>query len=697
MTLGGDMGLRLASEVKVAAAQGMRAGLLHLAADGRGRISADVNGALRRGWAKGVDLNVGVETGLLVVHPPHEFKHLPAGLAGLVAGNVVLVQDRLPDARDLGPWLPFARGPMRWAPTNRWVRAAIEELALPVPIEAADWRPSVGQIERRARESGSRLQLGVVVQPDITAAVVQEQLGAMLSGEAKVDVHLYGMVSAGSDRSLNLGGSNLGGSNLGGSLTRHAAADIDMARFLAVVDVLACFPSGPGEAMPEAAVALAMAMGRVVAMPSVYRPHFGPGVLYCEAHEVIEHAVTLLRDPEKASAAYEKSLAEAPLQFSVAAHTQRLLRLARFEPTVSTAQPRKVRPSILFVPSNGVGLGHVSRLLAIANRMQRDCDTAFATLAQAASIVEGFGHVAHYMPSLSDTGADMDVWDAWFRLELERLIDLHDVDLVVFDGNNPTPGLVHAALSRPPCRLAWVRRGMSKAAPATLHLSNRFDLIIEPGELAEADDHGATAARRHEVKRVSPIRLLDAKDLLPRAAARAELGLDTSQPAALIQLGAGAHRNVVEMTDAAVRALQGLESVQIVIAEWENSMVPLSVWPGTKVVSGFPLSRFANAFDFSISAAGYNSFHEAVEFALPTVFVGNSHPAVDDQVARASMAQKVGAAIELPEDELYQLPAICRLLLSSSVRDVLRERCRALSRSNGAVEAAALLARLARA
>lgn len=688
MTLGGDIGLRIATEAQVAAAQGMRTGFLHVSATRRGRISADVQGALRRGWAEAVDLGAGVETGLLVVHAPHDIKHLPPGLRGMVAGTVVLVQDRVPETKHLMQWLPLARGPMLWAPTNRWVRAAIEKLDMPVPMEAADWRPSVGQPEWPTRTPGTRLQLGMVVQAGSDAAPdLQEHLAALLPDAAQVDIHLFGMVASDLAKSLKLRA----------SVTVHAATDIDMARFLALVDVLACFPSEPGEAMPEAAIGLAMAMGRVVAMPPPFRPHFGPSLLYCAAHEIVEQAVTLLRDPAVASAAREKTLTEAPLQFSRSAHAERLTRLARCKPTARSVRPRKSRPSILFVPSNGVGLGHVSRLLAIANRLQRDCDTAFATLAQAASIIDGFGHIAHYLPSLSDTGAEKEDWDAWFRLELERLIDLHDADLVVFDGNTPTPGLVHAALSRPPCRLAWVRRGMSKAASPNLHLSGRFDLIIEPGELADAYDHGATAARRHEVKRVPPIRLLDVKDLLPRATARAELGLDQSQPAALIQLGAGAHRNVVEMTDAAVRALQGLDGVQIIIAEWENSVVPLSFWPGTKVLSGFPLSRFAHAFDFSISAAGYNSFHEAIEFALPTIFVGNSHPALDDQVARASMAQEAGAAIELPEDELYQLPALCQLLLEAPVREVLRERCRALSRPNGAVEAAELIARLARA
>lgn len=689
MTRGGDAGLRIATEAQVAADLGMRAGLLHLPEGQHERVSADVHGALRRRWAAAIDLQGEIETKLLVVYAAGGPRATPPGLAGLRAQTVVLVVDDVPEPSRLAEWLPLTCGPLLLAPTNRWVRAGIEALQLPLPMEEADWRTSVASAEGPGKALGARLQLGLVVPADNRErTALPTQLEAMLPRGDWVDVHLFGATADGL----------AGMPRLTAPHGLQAASDFDVACFLSQVDVLACFPTAPGREMPEAAIALAMAAGKPVAMPPAYHPHFGAGLLYCDIDQVVGRAVALLRRPKDRDAAAETARAEAGRQFPRAAHAERLTRLAGFAPVALRAPPtpRKRRPSVLFVPSNGVGLGHVSRLLAIANRVQGHCDTAFATLAQAASIVESFGHVTHYLPSLSDTKAEMPVWDAWFRLELERLIELHDADVVVFDGNNPTPGLVHAARSQPPCRLAWVRRAMGKAgASPFLHLSGLFDLIIEPGELAEAYDRGATAARRHEVERVEPIRLLDLEDLLPRTIARAELGLDPQRPAVLIQLGAGAHRNVVDLTDAAVRALQGHDGAQIVIAEWENGVVPMSLWPGTQVVSGFPMSRYTRAFDFSISAAGYNSFHEAIEFGLPTVFVGNSHPAIDDQVARASMAQEAGAAIELPEDELYQLPAICELLLEASVRDVLRARCQTLRRPNGAVAAAALITRLA--
>lgn len=688
MTRGGDAGLRVANDAQVAADLGMRVALLHLPKERSGRVSADVRGALRRGWATAIDLQQRIETNLLVIHAADCAGLAAPELTGLRARTTVLVVNDVPEPSQHDQCLPLVNGALLIAPANRWVRAGIEALHLPLSMEGVEWRTSVVPVDGPDKSLGARLQLGLVVPTDDRErAALPAMLEAMLPPHDWVDVHLFGANA----------GELAGMPTLTSPHRFLAASDLDTARFLSMVDMLAWFPTTPGHQMPEAAIALAMAAGKLVAMPSTYRPHFGTGPLYCEIDQVVERTVALLRQTGDRRTASETAKTEVARHFPRAAHAERLRRLAGFSPIAARVPqaPRKRRPSVLFVPSNGVGLGHVSRLLAIANRLRNDCDIVFATLAQAASIIESFGHLTHYLPSLSDTKAEIASWDAWFRLELERLIDLHDVDVVVFDGNNPTPGLVHAARSRPPCRLAWVRRGMGKSAASPfLHLSNLFDLIIEPGELAEAYDTGATASRRHEVERVEPIRLLDVEELLPRETARAELGLAPQRQTVLIQLGAGAHRNVVEMTDAAVRALRGHGDVQLVIAEWENSVVPMSLWPGTRVVSGFPLSRYAHAFDFSISAAGYNSFHEAIEFALPTVFIGNTHPAIDDQVARARMAQEAGAAIDLSEDELYQLPAICELLLQESVRDVLRAKCRTLRRPNGAVAAASLIARL---
>jgi UDP:flavonoid glycosyltransferase YjiC (YdhE family) len=343
------------------------------------------------------------------------------------------------------------------------------------------------------------------------------------------------------------------------------------------------------------------------------------------------------------------------------------------------------------VPSNGVGLGHVSRLLAIARRLDAETPVLFASLSPALEVIRSFGFQAEYIPSQHYLGGDPAAWDRWFNFEIGSLLAAYDIELLVYDGNNPTIGLIEAAASRR-CKLAWIRRGMWGTAnsPSLAH-SSRFDLILEPGELAESRDDGVTAGRRHETVAVDPVRLLEKEELLSRETAARCLGLDVSRPAVLVQLGSGFNRNILGLTSGILDHLRAFDGLQIVVADWlaDASSVPL--WDNVKVVRGFPLSQYFRAFDFSISAAGYNTFHDVISYELPTVFIANRHPSMDDQLGRAKFAQDHSAAFELAEHELEDLPQLVELLLNQKGREFLQQRCRELAKPNGAGQAARVL------
>ena len=51
---------------------------------------------------------------------------------------------------------------------------------------------------------------------------------------------------------------------------------------------------------------------------------------------------------------------------------------------------------------------------------------------------------------------------------------------------------------------------------------------------------------------------------------------------------------------------------------------------------------FFNAFDASIQAGGYNSYHEVRKFGIPTIFYPNMKTGMDDQLARCKQAEKEG-------------------------------------------------------
>jgi UDP:flavonoid glycosyltransferase YjiC (YdhE family) len=344
------------------------------------------------------------------------------------------------------------------------------------------------------------------------------------------------------------------------------------------------------------------------------------------------------------------------------------------------------RARIMFVSSNGTGLGHLTRSMAIARRLDREIEPLFVTLSRAASVVRDVGFPVEYMASHGSPGAGSD-W-RWSRRTAARLstaIAEAEPRLLVFDGILPYDPLL-AAMKRVPATV-WCRRGLWQpgASTAPLTRSDLFDAILEPGDFAAAADAGPTSARRGEVHEVPPIVFLDDQELLPRADAAGELGLEPGKPTILVQLGQGAE--VAAATARCLRALAGSEDVQVAAASSTIAGL-LDVPEGiVHLRSTYPMSRYYAAFDAAVSAAGYNVFHELVRFGVPTLFVPMRRE-TDDQAARAHHADDagVGLAVEGPSDPRIEE----RLggLLDADRREAMRKRLQELRPENGAAEAA---------
>ena len=161
----------------------------------------------------------------------------------------------------------------------------------------------------------------------------------------------------------------------------------------------------------------------------------------------------------------------------------------------------------------------------------------------------------------------------------------------------------------------------------------------------------------------------------------------------LPQLGANSTRETVSLIDPVITELRKVAQLQICVAEFAGTDADVGFWPGVTYVRGFPLSQYARAFDFAISAAGYNTFHEAIAFGIPTIFIPNRDPSMDDQAGRADFAQNAGAAFVLEEDGMDDLPNLIRLLLEPKGRDYLIDNCQRLALPNGANQAVAALGR----
>ena len=384
-------------------------------------------------------------------------------------------------------------------------------------------------------------------------------------------------------------------------------------------------------------------------------------------------------------------------RFGPAAHVTRLRTLfGRPRRSAAASVPRRKR-RILFVTSNGVGIGHLTRMLAVARRCPQPLEPVFLTFSQAIKIVREQRFLAEYLPFHGLLDCDVQHWNRCLREEVGELIGFYDPPVLVFDGNVPYQGLIDALRDHPDVWSVWCRRGMWQPGRGkdVIARERDFDAVVEPRDLAGRFDRGLTVESRSRTRLVDPIRLLDEDDLLSRTQARKALGIGPTRAAVLLQLGAGNNYDYGALRRSAIALLKERYDADVSMAEWPIAVQPLKLPEGVRAIREYPLSRYARAFDLVISAAGYNSFHELLLAGVPTIFVPNEHPQQDDQLARARFVEHHGLGACVRVRDVYRLSAAIDRLLAPGERRRIARRCARLEHGNGALELAGLIEEMA--
>lgn len=314
-----------------------------------------------------------------------------------------------------------------------------------------------------------------------------------------------------------------------------------------------------------------------------------------------------------------------------------------------------------FIVSNGFGLGHVTRMQALAKGL------ASYAVPQFMSFSAGLTRDAFYLPSQQYLQLDTPDGLAYTREATSRFFNHANPSHVFYDGNNIPAGVLAALASRPHIHLTWIRRGMWQ--PGTegkfMAVQAMADLVIEPGDLADEYDTGPSWQGRNDYcpprdfLKTPPIRPLSG-DPLPREEAMRELTMDPRRKHVLLMLGAS------QKTEDKTVLLQTIEQVRKagfvpVIAHWpiSHDEPPRLQWALT--IERMPIARFYNAFDVIVSAAGYNSFHELVAGGHAIVFMPQEDEGRDQQLARARYAVDKGLAQLCRRTDLENLHAILPL------------------------------------
>lgn len=314
------------------------------------------------------------------------------------------------------------------------------------------------------------------------------------------------------------------------------------------------------------------------------------------------------------------------------------------------------RDTVLFVTSNGAGLGHLTRSLAIMKHLPRHFRVELLTLSTAYEMLEKEGVPVRYFPSAEKENISPADWNLEFGRYISSLLNELRPRVVIFDGTWVYPALTEG------CRmlgshLIWMQRGcwreeVDAGSPQRHAAATVCDEVIIPGDFgcAEQVDVGPHV----RVSRTAPIVLTAQDEQLSRSAACQALELDPERRYFLVNLGGGFifdGQEALETIAEALEASPGGWAAVVCRSPLSTDALPDSVIP----VEAYPVARYFAAFEFAVTAAGYNSVQENIAHGMPMILVPNSRTVTDDQTRRAHGAvANVGGYVAQSAAELRE-------------------------------------------
>ena len=314
------------------------------------------------------------------------------------------------------------------------------------------------------------------------------------------------------------------------------------------------------------------------------------------------------------------------------------------DPTVSQ------RNCVVMFPTNGVGFGHFTRMLALAKQMKKqdaDLEIIFFTTMPTLHLLKPYGIAAHHI-SGPKYFEDMtsEEWNGLVEEELNICIEAHRPKQFIFDGAYPYRGMLRAIEPRKKLDKVWVRRGTFRRGKSVpVDSISHFDLIVHPEDSVPQK----SSEIQHNVpsSKCPPITLLGPDELMSRSNARRRLKLPKKAIVVYVQIGAGEINDIDSEVRMTIDSLTKNKQVHVVLGE---SMLGDRFdfdLPRVHILRDYPNSLYFNAFDCSVQAGGYNSYHEVNKFGLPTLFYPNLFTGMDNQLARCLASVEEGWGIVL--------------------------------------------------
>ena len=320
--------------------------------------------------------------------------------------------------------------------------------------------------------------------------------------------------------------------------------------------------------------------------------------------------------------------------------------------------------ALFFVP-NGLGLGHVSRSMALAIALcEREgiprAAVGFWCYSQAAGLIQRAGFSTYPRQTARHLGLDGALWSQREQVELSQFLEQTRPKVLLVDHSSIESHLAHSLTSSVvDFARIWIRRGFwrDQFTQPEPEITALFDAIIVPGDLAGKNDKGPMGAFSASAFGTSgyegmtpifhcpPIVLGRGKRIQAQRRVRHQMGLRRGQNC-LVSLGGSGLSEYPELlpvlADAGEKA--GINM---------NWLLPPLGPKRTEFAEGrdkshllpqlYPLAPYFEFFDGLVLGGGYNSVHEAMMGAqLPVLFIPSEDARKDDQLARVKFFEKLG-------------------------------------------------------
>lgn len=353
-------------------------------------------------------------------------------------------------------------------------------------------------------------------------------------------------------------------------------------------------------------------------------------------------------------------------------------------------------PVVIFFTDNGKGLGHVTRMLAVARRAHGRFRPFFLTLSLGYQVLRRMGVPAEFFPPYHHLGLTKDEWAPLLMMRIAEAVEVTGARAVVVDHVSPPKAFDELRRRMSGVELIWSRRGLWRPGTnrGAAALAAAFDRVVEPGDLAAPIDIGGSTRQRAGIHPIGPVVIVDADERPSRREARRRLGLPDDGRVLLLNLSA-------PDTAALVALLKRVRDVVRSVADGEPVHLFAPLHPlhddslasveGVTFAPVYPVAEYLEAFDGAVSSAGYNSFHELVASHLPVVFLAHSQTNVDDQQRRARFAMLSGRGHWVESIDDPRFADVIRRILRPVEPSIARDVAEILGEPTGAEEFADLL------